>query len=134
MSYRLTAAIAEDPGFRARVRACLLDVATDVANEAPSGTATDTVEGGQTVDASFVRAARARLAFDTLANPACAEEPFAWLIAANAQVQGGATFDTTTGALVIDESAGKADDPALNFLTSGAWDRVARWRASGRTT
>lgn len=135
MSYRMTAAIAENHTFRARVRACLLKLACDVANEAVAGPATDTTDpAGQSVDASFNRAARHRLAADTLADPSAAAGTFAWLCAANPQIQAAGTFDTATGSLTVDESAGKADDPALEYVCSSNWDSVARWRTAGTAT
>lgn len=127
MTYRLTAAIAADDTFRARVAAALLDAAQDIANETPSST--DQTEGGQTIDASWTASSRARLAFDCLADPTDAAGTFAWLVAGNPQVQSGAALDDD-GVLTIDDSSGKADDAALGFIVASNWDRVARWRAS----
>lgn len=64
MSYRITAAIAEHPPFQARVRACLIDQAEDVVNEAPGSGGGDGDDGGQPVDASFQASARRKLAVD----------------------------------------------------------------------
>lgn len=127
MTYRMTAAIAADETFRARVAAALLDAAQDIANET-SGGGQDQTEGGQTIDASWTASSRARLAYDCLADPTDAAGTMAWLCAGNQQVQSGGELDGD-GVLSIDDSSGKADDAALGFIVASNWDRVARWRA-----
>lgn len=132
MSYRTTAAIAADPTFRARVSACLLEVAQAVAEEpttTPAGTP-DTREGTQVIDASWRATTRPRLAYQVLAEPTCCVTPFTWLCAAHPQVQAAASHSALNGALVINESAGKADDAVIRTVVTASWDRVARWRAA----
>jgi hypothetical protein len=127
VSYALTAAIAEHPPTRARVRACLVELAATIAEEPTDGPAVDVADGGQAVDASYNRAARIALARAVLADPGSALEPFAWIVAAAPQVL-AAAYGTEVGALALDEGPGRADDAALAQIVAAAWDRVARRR------
>lgn len=130
MSYAATGAAANHEPFRRRVEACLFKLAQDVLNEAPDTAAADSTDAaGQPIDASFNRAARRGLADEVLARSSTAVRQFAFLCAANGQINSAITLDSD-GSPDIDESAGHADDGAIEFVCASNWDNVARWRMS----